>query len=71
DVIEYQIIIDKSSREHRLIIKVETEKPSDKLREKLIEEIKTVTFVSPEIEFVDLGTLPRFEGKSKRVIIKE
>ena len=50
---------------------METEKPSDKLREKLIEEIKTVTFVSPEIEFVDLGTLPRFEGKSKRVIIKE
>ncbi|MEM4041905.1 MAG: phenylacetate--CoA ligase [Saccharolobus sp.] len=71
DVIEYQIIIDKSSREHRFIIKVETEKPSDKLREKLIEEIKTVAFVSPEIEFVDLGTLPRFEGKSKRVIIKE
>lgn len=71
EILEYQIIVDKSTREHRLIIRVETEKPSEKLREKLIEEIRTVAFVMPEIEFVNVGTLPRFEGKSKRVIIRE
>lgn len=71
EILEYQIIVDKSTREHRLIIRVETEKLSEKLREKLIEEIRTVAFVTPEIEFVNVGTLPRFEGKSKRVIIKE
>ncbi|WP_338604267.1 phenylacetate--CoA ligase [Sulfolobus tengchongensis] len=71
DVIEFQIVVDRSTREHRLIIRVETEKPSEKLREKLIEEIRTVAFVTPEVEFVDVGTLPRFEGKSKRVVIKE
>ncbi|BDB99276.1 phenylacetate--CoA ligase family protein [Saccharolobus caldissimus] len=71
EILEYQIIVDKSTREHRLIIRVETEKPSEKLREKLIEEIRTVAFVTPEIEFVNVGTLPRFEGKSRRVIIKE
>ncbi|QGA53260.1 AMP-binding protein [Sulfolobus sp. E5-1-F] len=71
EVEEFQIVVDRTNREHRLIIKVETEKPSEKLVEKLIEEIRTVAFVTPEVELVDLGTLPRFEGKSKRVVIKE
>ncbi|TRM78756.1 phenylacetate--CoA ligase [Sulfolobus sp. A20-N-F8] len=71
EISEYQVIIDKSTRDHRLIIKVETEKPSEELREKLIEEIRTVAFVTPEVEFVSRGELPRFEGKSKRVVIKE
>ncbi|ACP49935.1 Phenylacetate--CoA ligase [Sulfolobus islandicus Y.N.15.51] len=71
EVKEFQIVVDKTNRENRLIIKVETEKPSEKLVEKLIEEIRTVAFVTPEVEFVSLGTLPRFEGKSKRVVIKE
>ncbi|AAK42748.1 CoA-ligase / coenzyme F390 synthetase, putative [Saccharolobus solfataricus P2] len=71
EVKEFQIVVDKTNREHRLIVRVETEKPSEKLAEKLIEEIRTVAFVTPEVEFVSLGTLPRFEGKSKRVVIKE
>ncbi|WP_275039036.1 acyl-CoA synthetase family protein [Saccharolobus islandicus] len=36
-----------------------------------VEQLLTVAFVTPEVEFVSLGTLPRFEGKSKRVVIKE
>ncbi|MCY0858855.1 MAG: phenylacetate--CoA ligase [Sulfolobaceae archaeon] len=71
EIYEYQVIVDKTSRDHKLIIRVEVDNPSDKLREKLIEEIRAVAFVTPEIEFVNRGELPRFEGKSRRVIIKE
>jgi len=41
------------------------------LGEKLTEEISGVTFARPRIEFSQPNTLPRFEGKSKRVIVKE
>lgn len=54
-----------------MILKLEVENPSNELKHKIVEEIRTVAFVTPEIEFIKVGSLPRFEGKSKRVIIME
>jgi hypothetical protein len=38
------------------------------LRSKLVAEIQAVAFATPVIQFVN--GLPRWEGKSKRVVIK-
>lgn len=71
EILEYQIVITKERGEiQKLLILIEAKETSDVLKKKLIAEIQNVTFVTPEIEFVQLGSLPRFEGKSKRVIIK-
>ncbi|MEM0372938.1 MAG: phenylacetate--CoA ligase [Sulfolobaceae archaeon] len=64
---EYQIIVDKI--EGKVIIKIEAEEVIDKKR--LEEGIMEVAFVKPEIEIVPIGTLPRWEGKSRRVIIRQ
>jgi phenylacetate-coenzyme A ligase PaaK-like adenylate-forming protein len=31
---------------------------------------RTLIFMAPKIEFVKEGTLPRYEGKSKRVVVE-
>lgn len=64
---EYQIIVDKI--EGKLVVKIEAEGQVDK--SKIEEGIAEVAFVRPEVEIVPIGTLPRWEGKSKRVIIRQ
>jgi phenylacetate-CoA ligase len=68
EIQEFQIVIDKRERNHKLILRVEIEQPSDIIMKKLVEEIRSVSFVTPDIEFVKPGSLPRYEGKGKRVI---
>lgn len=68
EVQEYQIVITQEPQ--KLLILVESKEVSESLKRKLIAEIQEVAFVTPEVEFVQLGSLPRFEGKSKRVIFK-
>jgi phenylacetate-CoA ligase len=41
------------------------------LVERILSEFKNNLFIEPKIEVVEPGSLPRFEGKSKRVIVKE
>lgn len=66
EVKEYQIVITKEPAKFEIL--VETDRPSEELRRKLAAEIAAVTFVHAEIQFVN--GLPRWEGKSKRVVIK-
>ncbi len=68
EIQEFQIVIDKRERNHKLILRIEIEQPSDIIMKKLVEEIRSVSFVTPDIEFVKPGSLPRYEGKGKRVI---
>ncbi|MEM4147114.1 MAG: AMP-binding protein, partial [Metallosphaera sp.] len=68
EVSEYQMVVTKEPQKFLLLI--ETSSPSEDLRKRIINEIKNVTFVSPEVDFVSVGTLPRFEGKAKRVVLK-
>ncbi|BCU68135.1 phenylacetate--CoA ligase [Sulfolobales archaeon HS-7] len=67
EVIEYQVTISKDAS--LFLIKVETKTPSEELRKRLIEEIQSVVFARPQVEFASPGELPRYEGKAKRVII--
>ncbi|MEM4288243.1 MAG: phenylacetate--CoA ligase [Candidatus Caldarchaeum sp.] len=74
EVLEYQVLIDKSSAGGQFIIRIELDKEKDGMekRETLVSELrKNLLFVTPHVEFVPEGTLPRYEGKSKRIIVKE
>ncbi|QKR00215.1 phenylacetate--CoA ligase [Metallosphaera tengchongensis] len=68
EVLEYQMVITKEPQKFLLL--VETNNPSEDLRRKIVTDIKNTTFVNPDVEFVNPGTLPRYEGKSKRVVLK-
>ena len=70
---EYQIIIPRQGRGNHLLIKVEPTETSLTLAElqvakkRLIEKIKLNMTITPEVEIVETGELPRFEAKAKRV----
>ncbi|WP_048100565.1 phenylacetate--CoA ligase family protein [Candidatus Acidianus copahuensis] len=68
EVIEHQIVVTRDPQ--KLLILLEVKEPSEILKKKIASEVQGVAFVTPEVEFVQLGSLPRYEGKSKRVIIK-
>ncbi|MCC6017396.1 MAG: phenylacetate--CoA ligase family protein, partial [Desulfurococcaceae archaeon] len=72
---EYQIVVDKKPTGDDLIIIVETSRKLDENEKKILAkdleyQLKEVIIVTPKVEVVDPGTLPRFDGKSKRLIIK-
>jgi phenylacetate-CoA ligase len=75
EVVEYQIIIDRPQGE--FIINIEfkeglDQKDKEMLLEKIREDLaRTLIFVTPKLIPVYPNTLPRYEGKSKRVIVKE
>ncbi len=74
EVLEYQVVVDKSLTGGRFTIKVELDKRRDSTekREQIISELrKALIFITPHVEFVPEGTLPRYEGKAKRIIVKE
>ena len=74
EVLEYQIVVDKSLTGGSLTIRVELANAKDtpQLREQIISELRrSLIFVTPIVEFVSENTLPRYEGKSKRIIVKE
>jgi phenylacetate-CoA ligase len=73
---EYQIIVEKKPSEDILFIRVESvtklsEDAKMALAKKLAYELRERLIVSPIVEVVDPGTLPRFDGKAKRIIIKD
>jgi len=70
EVQEFQIVFDKTVMPYRLLVKVEVpaDKRSPQLKEAILNEIDKAVFVRPELEFVDVGSLPRWEGKAKRVV---
>jgi phenylacetate-CoA ligase len=73
EILEYQVVIDKSKLPYEFVVKLEvpTTQRSSTLVERVLSEFKNNLFIEPRIEMVEPGSLPRFEGKSKRVIVKE
>jgi Coenzyme F390 synthetase len=72
---EYQVIVEKKHSEDMLIIRVESasklsEEDKRILAKKLAYDLRETIIVTPVVEVVDPGTLPRFDGKAKRVTIK-
>jgi phenylacetate-CoA ligase len=71
EVLEYQVIVDKRGAEHKLIIKVEALSQNPQLAETIADAVEAVTFARPHVEIVPPNTLPRWEGKSKRIMVYE
>ena len=78
EIKEYQIIVDRTKPLHDIIIKTEiasdmlnNEKMAMSLKDKIERELANTIYARPTVEFTSPGTLPRYEGKAKRVIIKE
>ncbi|BCU69629.1 phenylacetate--CoA ligase family protein [Stygiolobus caldivivus] len=66
EVKEYQLVFTKEPAKFEILI--ETDSPSEELRRKIATEVQAVAFVHADIQFVN--GLPRWEGKSKRVVVK-
>nr|BAL57037.1 phenylacetate-CoA ligase [uncultured crenarchaeote] len=74
EIKEYQLIVTKSPYDSELLLKIELKDGADTpyLREEVVRELKrTLVFFTPRVEFVKEGTLPRYEGKAKRVVVQE
>lgn len=71
---EYQLIIPKMGSGRHLTIRLEPaadnlsgEKIDQAIRQ-FIDKVKYQITITPDVEIVEMGTLPRFELKAKRVI---
>ena len=73
---QYQIIVDRPETMDIFTIKAEltegisgkTDEELDQLRRRIAHKVQNVTGLTPILELVDSGELPRTEGKAKRVI---
>lgn len=71
---EYQLVVPPPGSGKHLRIRVEpanellTEAQLNKARDFLIEAVKYRITVTPEVEVCEIGSLPRVEGKAKRLI---
>ena len=72
----YQIVLDREENLDRIIIKVELYskmfhgdlKDLEKLRKKIVEELRALIVVNPRIELHEPGSLPASVGKAVRVV---
>ena len=75
----YLIEVHKKETGDKLSIKVEVKNDFfyedmrylEKLRKKIGRKVREEILVTPKVELVEPNSLPRTEGKAKRVIIKE
>lgn len=73
---EFQIIVERKGALDDMMVKVELKPEAftdniiqlNALRERIEDRLKNLVNVSAEVELVEPGTLPRFEGKAKRVV---
>jgi len=74
EVREYQIVVDRSTEHAQFLVKVEIAQDAETniqlLQQAISEELsRALVFLTPKVEIVREGTLPRFEGKAKRVVV--
>jgi phenylacetate-CoA ligase len=71
---EYQLVVPPQGSGRRLRVRVEPARDGlraselDAARERFVEMVKYRITVTPEVEVCEMGSLPRVEGKAKRVI---
>jgi len=72
EVNDYLVEVDRTGpKGFRITAEVSSKSDAPELREKIESEVRrTLIFLAPKIEFVKEGTLPRYEGKSKRVVVE-
>jgi phenylacetate-CoA ligase len=71
EVIDYLVEVDRTGdKGFRITIEVASARDNPELRQKIEKEMgRALIFISPRVSFVKEGTLPRYEGKSKRIIV--
>jgi phenylacetate-CoA ligase len=75
---EFQIVVDRRGALDEMLVRVELRPDyiSDKLvdiealKGRITAKLRHTLNISPDVELVETGTLPRFEGKAKRVVDK-
>jgi phenylacetate-CoA ligase len=72
EVNDYVVEVDRSGpKGFRISVEISSASDTPELREKIEKEMgRTLIFISPKVSFVKEGTLPRYEGKSRRVIVE-
>ena len=72
EVNDYLVEVDRTGdKGFRVSVEIGGASDTPELREKIEKELgRTLIFISPKLTFVKEGTLPRYEGKSKRVLIE-
>jgi phenylacetate-CoA ligase len=72
EVNDYLVEVDRSGpKGFRISVEVATASDTPGLRERVEKELgRTLIFISPKVSFVKEGTLPRYEGKSKRIVVE-
>jgi phenylacetate-CoA ligase len=72
EVNDYLVEVDRSGpKGFRLSVEIRSASDTPELREKIEKEMdRTLIFISPKVSFVKEGSLPRYEGKSKRIIVE-
>ena len=72
EVNDYLVEVDRTGpKGFRISVEVGSVSDTPELREKITSEVRrTLIFIAPKVEFVKEGTLPRYEGKSKRVVVE-
>jgi phenylacetate-CoA ligase len=73
---DFQIILEREGLNDNMIVRVEVQKEFfsgnlkqlETLRQKVIEELKSDILITPRVELVEPGSLPKTEGKAIRVI---
>ena len=75
---EFQIVVDRRGALDDILVRVELRPESfidnvaklEGLKDRIANRLRNTLMISAEVELVEPGTLPRFEGKAKRVIDK-
>ena len=72
---EWLMVIDKKGDMDELIVQVEakekySQEEKKKIEEEIRKEIRIITTLNTKVEVLDPDTLPRSEGKAKRVMDK-
>jgi len=73
---DFQIILEREGLNDKMIVKVEVQKEFfsgnlkqlENLRHKIVGELKSEILITPRVELVEPGSLPKTEGKAIRVI---
>jgi phenylacetate-CoA ligase len=73
---EFQLVVDRKGHLDSMLVKAELKPEAftdniielNALRERISNRLKGVLNVAANVELVQPGTLPRFEGKAKRVV---
>jgi len=72
EVNDYLVEVDRSGdKGFRISVEVSSASDSRDLRARVVKELgRTLIFISPKVSFVKEGALPRYEGKSKRIVVE-